>query len=98
MVATSAWEATLPRRLSIIPRRYAVSDRHYSAALGARLIVSVNGIEQSRVIAYDMRANTVTRYETDIAGHVVLDRVRQAVSVETVRGDVTVRLRAPDGP
>lgn len=70
-----------------IPRALHVDQGH---PIAQRLLISVNGIEQQKVISYDIDAAIVVRYESDEDGFIVAKG--DNVSVETVRGDVQVRL------
>jgi len=76
------------------PARYSVEQVDYDPALGARLCVHLDGVEQRRVIAYDCEAGTVTRCVLDAEGRLVVDENREDVGVETVSGRVEVTWRA----
>lgn len=79
-----------------LPIRYSVHSADWDPAIGSRLCIKVDGVEQHRVIAYDAEAGWVDRYETDLQGHIVVDRQGERASVERVSGRVTVALR-PEG-
>ena len=57
-----------------IPRRLSVHDADYDPSLGARLIVSLDGVDQhGRAEAYDLDAGTVTRPKLDADGRWVIE-------------------------
>lgn len=78
------------------PVRYSVHSPDWDPSVGCRLCIKVSGVEQHRVIAYDAEAGWVDRYETDLQGHIVVDRRGEKASVERISGRVTVALR-PEG-
>jgi len=80
-----------------IPTRYSVFDEDFDWDLGHRLIISLDGVEQEQVVAYDIEAGTVTRNKLNEAGEVYVDPVLEEVAKETVHGTVTVTLK-PEEP
>ncbi|PHP20319.1 hypothetical protein CG471_07920 [Sphingobium sp. IP1] len=79
-----------------IPSRLSIDDADIDWDIAARLRIELNGTEQHRVVAYDAEAGWVDRHEVDVAGDVVIDRVRGQVSIERVTGLVVVSF-LPEG-
>ena len=77
----------------MIPKQLSVRDKGYQASVGAALTITVDGVEQRAVIAYDIDAGSVLRYvEND--GHIVFDPATEGAKEETVFGSVKVTTRA----
>lgn len=81
----------------LIPTRYAIGDDDFDPELGLRLIISLDGVVQDQVVAYDIEAGVVTKNKVDAQGEVVIDREREEVVKVNVRGAVTVTLK-PEEP
>lgn len=79
-----------------IPTRYSVFDEDFDWDLGHRLVISLDGIVQDQVVAYDIEAGTVLKNKLNEAGEVYLDPVLEEVAKETVHGTVTVTLNPED--
>lgn len=74
------------------PPRYSIFDRDFDPELGCRLRITLNGVEQTKVTAYDIEAGWLDRHEVDEAGNVVIDREREDMSIERVSGSLVVTL------
>lgn len=77
-----------------IPRAYSTAHPDFNPDLGQKLKIFVNGIEQQKVIGYDIDAGRVLRYEVDERGNCIVDRIKQDVMTEEVFGEVTVTMDA----
>lgn len=74
------------------PRRLSTDDADYDPAVGARVLVFLDGVEQRRrCVAYDADAGTVTRAKLNEAGEIYC--VGDEIAMETVSGKVEVRWR-----
>lgn len=60
---------------------------------GIKLAVSVNGIEQSRVIEYSISGGWIRYYETDEAGNIKLGVTGTMARVKRKFGEVKVWVR-----
>ena len=76
----------------MIPVRLSIDDDGYDPAVGALLFITLDGVPQSRVVAYDAEAGWVRRYVTDEHGFVQLNEARNGFEKETVSGAVEVQL------
>ncbi|EJL23968.1 hypothetical protein [Novosphingobium sp. AP12] len=76
----------------LIPTRYAVGDDDFDPEVGRRLIISLNGVLQDHVIAYDIEAGIVTKHKLDEAGEIIIDREREEIVKIDMHGAVTVVL------
>lgn len=75
------------------PRRLSVHDADYDPAIGARVHVLLDGVDQrGRCEAYDADAGTVTRCKHDETGKAYV--VGDEIAMETVTGKVEVSWRA----
>ena len=72
------------------PLRYSVGQEDFNPAIGKRLRILVDGVEQQQVVEYDCEAGTVLKNKLGEDGHPMLNKERDAVARETVRGTVTV--------
>lgn len=80
-----------------LPRRLDIDDADFDIELARRVTVSLNGVEQRWVIAFDADQGFVKRKRLDERGQ-PLDPIGSSgwIEVETVHGDVEVRwLSAP---
>lgn len=75
------------------PRAYSIGQRDYNPELARRLLVKLDGKPQTRVLAYDADAGTVTRIVTNEDGVMQIDHEADAVKRETLTGHVTVEWR-----
>jgi len=75
-----------------IPTKLSVDDPDYDPDLGARLVVSVNGVAQSHVTAYDIGAGHIYRFKDDKDGQIVAGKDGWP-GLEIIKGDVAVTLR-----
>lgn len=75
-----------------VPRRLSVDDEDYDPAVGARVVVLLDGIDQcGRCTGYDIDAGAVTRAKHDASGNAYVEDGEFAV--ETVQGVVEVHWR-----
>lgn len=79
--------------VDLIPTRYATGDYDYDPEVGCRLIISLDGAVQDRVVAYDIEAGFVTKHKVDAHGEVVVDHEREEIVKVDVYGAVTVTLK-----
>lgn len=70
------------------PRRLSTEDADYDSTIGMRVCVLLDGIEQRRLIAYDVDAGTVTRAKLNEAGEIYC--VGDEVAMEVASGLVEV--------
>jgi hypothetical protein len=76
-----------------IPTRMSAYDHNYDPEFARRLMISLDDIEQSDVIAYDVECGIVTRYAKDDRGNVVVSEASGELITEEARGEVVVILR-----
>ena len=62
--------------------------------IGRKVEISLNGVSQAKVISYDIDAGFIRRYETDVAGNIVLNKARDAGMEEICEGVVAVSWKA----
>lgn len=86
---TSISAQAIPRQLSIFPNY----PGYRIEALGScsMLEISLDGVVQKAVLAYDIDAGTVTRYATDAKGEYRLNKRCDRIIVEQVDGTVDVK-------
>lgn len=78
-----------------IPPSYLVDQKDYDPALGSRLVVTVDGVDQrGRVAAYGIEAETLTRCKHDQRGCAYVAPGADKVAMETVHGVINVTLKA----
>ncbi|WP_159981903.1 MULTISPECIES: hypothetical protein [unclassified Novosphingobium] len=83
----------MPDTPPIIPAKGSVYDEDFDPELGRRLIISLDGVVQDQVVAYDIEAGVVTKHKVDAHGEVVVDREREEIVKVDVHGAVTVTLK-----
>ena len=76
----------VPTQLSIDPAYPGYRDDW--PAVSADLVISIDGVEQKNVIAYDQGSGRLVRYETGSTGKIILRG--EDASVEIVEGRVAV--------
>jgi len=76
------------------PIRYSVHDPDFNPRLGARLRICLDGIQQERVISYDIAKGMIVRHVVDEHGHPVINVERDAIQTEEVYGAVAVTIDA----
>jgi hypothetical protein len=82
----------------IPPVRYSVSQRDFNREIGKRLIISLDGVEQQQVVAYDCEAGSIVALKLDDAGRVQADPANRKVALKETRfGKVTVDVKTADG-
>lgn len=75
-----------------LPVRLDVNDPAFKAWQGQPIAVTVDGVPQEQVTAYDTEAGTVTRHKLDAAGNAMIDYEREEFVTEVVTGQVAVSL------
>lgn len=84
--------------MSEIPRRLSVHDKGYDHNVGVALVITLDGVEQRSVVAYDIDASTVTRHVLDGKGNAQVEPGTDDVWVETVTGTVEVTITQTPTP
>lgn len=75
-----------------VPTRYSVDQWNFDPAIGRRLKICLDGVQQSRVLEYDITRKFLVRYQTDENGKLLLSDDRENVITERLTGEVTVDL------
>lgn len=78
--------------MSAPPNRACVnkSSPYYSADC-VRIAISIDGVEQSRVIEYSVSGGWARRYRTDAQGKMILNMLGTGYAIERVHGKIEVR-------
>ncbi|WP_311270503.1 hypothetical protein [Sphingobium sp. WCS2017Hpa-17] len=80
----------------IVPVRYSIHQKDFDPAIGRCLLISLDGVEQQAVVAYDCEAGWVDRHVLDENGQAQPDpQWRGQYWMERVTGAVTVTLTPP---
>lgn len=74
------------------PLRYSVEQEDFDHEIGRRLRITLDGVVQHQVIAYDCVAGTIVRHAIDESGQVILNDALDEIKRETLHGKVAVRL------
>jgi len=82
----------LPLTLSVRSESPYFRDDVFS--LGGAIIITLDGVEQRRVIEYDVPAGTLTRYVLDAEGNLRREPSRRFCLEETLHGEVRVFWKA----
>lgn len=77
---------------SAVPIRSSASDPDFDPDFGRRLVIKLDGVEQAKVVAYDLEAQTIERCVLDADGNIQLNEARDEVLLEVVTGKVEVTL------
>jgi hypothetical protein len=76
----------------VIPKQMSVFDADFDWR-AARLQVSLDGVEMTNVVAYDLEAGTVDRYRADEDGIFIREGDAIGLAVERLTGEVQVTLK-----
>ena len=79
--------------LADIPRRLSVHDKDFDFEQAKHWVIRLDGVEQRKVVSFDMDAGEMTRLVTDENGNPQLNESKDEVLTETVHGQVTVEIR-----
>lgn len=80
------------------PSRYSINQDDFDPVIGIRLVITLDGVVQDKVIAYDAEAGVVTRYQVNADGNHCIDPASGAAAVEDVAGTVTVTWKPIEAP
>jgi hypothetical protein len=75
------------------PTRLSAYDLNYDPEFARRLIISLDDVERTDVVAYDVECGIVTRYAKDGAGNLKVCRATGEAITEEARGEVVVILK-----